>query len=243
MRSVAIAIAGLSVRLGAEQVLRDVSLEVVEGSYTGIVGPNGGGKTTLLRVLLGLQSVHAGTVHVYGRTPSDACRQGWIGYVPQRIAQAGFQFPSTVREVVMSGTLRLRRTERRERAMEALCEVGMESLAEHAIDTLSGGQRQRVFIARALAGRPRILLLDEPTTGVDPAAREQFYALLRRLNREQNATIVFVSHDLEVMTKEASHVCCLNQALLCCCSAHTFLEDARMQQLYGQNVSLLSHTH
>lgn len=244
--SPAISVEHLSVTLGTEKVISDVSLHIPSGTYTGIVGPNGGGKTTLLRVLLGFTPYQNGTVQVLGMSPEQACKSGRIGYVPQRISQADFSFPTTVYEVVLSGLVGkpvLRAAERKLAVDQALSEVGLEGFGQRRIDHLSGGQRQRAFIARAIISRPDILFLDEPTTGVDPVAREQFYGLLRHLNKNRNMTIVFVSHDLEVMTKEASHVCCLNQQLLCCCSAHSFLEDARVQELYGSNFSRLSHTH
>jgi zinc transport system ATP-binding protein len=112
------------------------------------------------------------------------------------------------------------------------------------IGSLSGGERQRAFIARSLAAEPKILILDEPTTGVDASAREQFYALLKKLNTEMKLTIVFVSHDIEVMTNEVTFVLALNQKLICHCSAHDFLSDETLKRLYGRDVELMhSHTH
>lgn len=229
--------------------LQDVTFVIPEGSYVGIIGPNGGGKTTLLRIILGLLEPTEGSVRVFGESPLEARMSGRIGYVPQRITQTEIPFPSTVEEIVKSGRTpkvgigrRLSSDDMRA-AHAAMERTGVLPYSHKLIGNLSGGEKQKVFIARALAAEARILILDEPTTGVDISSKEQFYGLLRELNDTLKLTIIFVSHDIEVMTKEAKSVCCLNQKLLCCCSSHAFLEDKTLQKLYGEHFSFIQHTH
>ncbi len=244
----AIATEQLTFRYGSRPVLTDVRLSVPTGAYLGVLGPNGGGKTTLLKLILGLLQPTAGTVQVFGAAPNVARANGVIGYVPQHVARADFQFPATVREVVLSGRvakrglfLRLNAADHAA-AEEAMRRTDTLQHADTLITNLSGGETQRAFIARALCSEPRLLVLDEPTSGVDMAARSQLYQLLKELNAA-GLTIMFVSHDLEVMTRHATSVACLNEKLLCCCSSHRFLESNLLQDLYGKDVSFLQHVH
>jgi zinc transport system ATP-binding protein len=235
----------LTLQIGGNAVVNDVSFAIPTGRYVGIIGPNGGGKTTLLRMILGLQRPTAGTVAVFGADPLAARNSGAIGYVPQRIAQADIPFPVTVDEMVWSGRtpvmgrIARRATQDREAVERAMECVGIAHLRQRLVGTLSGGERQRVFIARSLAAGPRLLILDEPTTGVDMTAKEEFYALLKLLNAEWNLTILFVSHDIEVMTSEVAFVLALNQKLICHCESHAFLEQETVKRLYGKDF----HSH
>ncbi len=246
--TLAIDAAHLTVAFRGQVALDDVSVAVPTGRYVGIVGPNGAGKTTLMRVLLGLQSPSSGTVRVLGLDPRAARRGGTLGYVPQRVAQGDVSFPVTVEETVMSGrasAIGLCRFPGRadhEAVERALALTDTAPLRRKLLYQLSGGQRQRVFIARALAAEPRILLLDEPTTGVDVSAKEAFYALLKTLHKEKGLTILFVSHDVEVAAQEADFVLALNQKLICHCSSHEFLSEDVMTRLYGKHVEF-SHPH
>lgn len=207
----------VSFSFGELPVLADISFQIRAGDYVGIIGPNGGGKTTLLKILLGLLQPDSGSIRLFGQDAAGFGERHYLGYVPQRIAQA--DFPATVREVVASGRS-ARCTAGHMHAGHAAHDIaaaldlaGIADLAGRRLGELSGGQRQRVFIARALAGQPRILLLDEPTTGIDAASQRQFFDLLRQLNREHGLTILFVSHDLGAMRHEASRIFELNQAL------------------------------
>jgi zinc transport system ATP-binding protein len=183
-----------------QPVLRGVSLAIDRGEFVAVAGPNGGGKTTLLRILLGLERPDAGTALLFGEPAHAFSRRATLGYLPQR-AQVGIDAPVTVRELVSAGRLAsgglFGPLRRRDRAIvdEAIDRVGLEPLARRPVVTLSGGQQQRAFIAKALAAEPSLLVLDEPTTGVDAEAQETLAALLDRLHRELEVTIVYVSHE------------------------------------------------
>jgi zinc transport system ATP-binding protein len=181
-------------------VLADVDLTIERGQFVAIAGPNGGGKTTLLRLILGIERPSAGEALLFGEPAHRFSRRETIGYLTQR-AQIGVGAPATVREVVAAGRLPriglLGRTGRGDRELigEAIARVGLTDVANRPLARLSGGQQQRAFIAKALATEPELLVLDEPTTGVDAEAQEAFAALLDRLHRELGVTILYVSHE------------------------------------------------
>lgn len=209
----------------AAEVLSNVSLTVVQGERLGIVGPNGGGKTTLLKLTLGLLPVQRGSVRVMGRSPIAARRAGVIGYVPQRV-QAEMSFPLSVHQVASMGLWRGISPWRglsaahRARVDEVLGLVGMSALADRPIGRLSGGQAQRVMIARALVGPVRILLLDEPTVGVDVVGQTKLAEVLAAVHRSMGVAIVMVSHDLRSVAESCDRVACLRRTLHSHGSAH-----------------------
>jgi zinc transport system ATP-binding protein len=181
-------------------VLAGVELAIEQGEFVAVAGPNGGGKTTLLRIALGLEHPSSGRALLFGEPAHRFSRREAIGYLAQR-AQVGVDAPVTVREVVAAGRVPragivggLRRTDRA-KVDEAIARVGLTAVAGRPLTRLSGGQQQRAFIAKALAGEPDLLVLDEPTTGVDVEAQEAFAALLDRLQRELGVTILYVSHE------------------------------------------------
>jgi zinc transport system ATP-binding protein len=184
----------------AEPALRDVDIVVPAGQFVAIAGPNGGGKTTLVRLALGLLEPTAGEALLFGEPAGRFSRRATLGYLAQR-SQLGTEAPATVREVVSAGRLAsgglLGPLRRRDRAIvdEAIARVGLAALATRPLGTLSGGQQQRAFIAKALAGEPSLLVLDEPTTGVDVDAQESLASLLDTLHRELRVTILYVSHE------------------------------------------------
>ena len=188
-----------------------VSFRVQRGAFLGIIGPNGGGKSTLLKMLAGLLKPQEGSVRVLGLPPGEAGAR--VGYVPQ---ETGFNlaFPITALDVVQMGLLgcSYAKKERISRALAALDRVGITHLAKRRIGTLSGGERQRTFIARALCGQPELLLLDEPTANLDPKAQVAIYDLLKSLQPE--ITIILVSHDISHLIGYATEVAALNRKLL-----------------------------
>jgi zinc transport system ATP-binding protein len=185
---------------GGPPVLRDVDLLVEAGEFVAVAGPNGGGKTTLLRVVLGLERPSSGSARLYGEPATRFSRRARIAYLAQR-ATLGIESPVTVREVVAAGRAPQRglfgplRTADRAIVEEAIARVGLADHAGTPISNLSGGQQQRAYIAKALAGQPDLLVLDEPTAGVDVDAQESLAALLDRLHQELGVTIVLVSHE------------------------------------------------
>ena len=199
--------------------LDDVTLHVEYGCNLGIIGPNGAGKTTLIHIMLGLLDGYSGSVRIAGLTPRDACRRGDIvGYVPQR-PTAEWHFPLTAAQVVRmglvgkTGLLRWYRKADREYADHVMARVGIADLRDRPFGALSGGQQQRVFIARALAPQPRILILDEPTVGVDEAGQRQFAQLVHELHESLNLTLVIVSHDLQAIAAGCNRVACLKRRI------------------------------
>ncbi len=195
-------------------VLEDVNLNIGEGDFVIVIGPNGGGKTTLLKLILGLLEPDRGDVRVMGQSPRKAAPH--IGYVPQDV-HINRNFPITAIDVVLMGLLSPEKPWRRhtgadrQAAMAALEHLGIGDLAQRKIAALSGGQRQRVFIARALVTRPELMLLDEPTASIDARGQAELFNILKNLNRE--VTIMVVSHDLMVISRYAKSVACVNRTL------------------------------
>ncbi|MBQ8754044.1 MAG: ATP-binding cassette domain-containing protein [Lentisphaeria bacterium] len=222
-------------------ILEHVNLRVEKGQSGCIVGPNGGGKTTLLKLLLGLLTPTSGTIRIFGVSPVEA--RSKIGYMPQ-YHQLDAAFPVTVFEVALMGRMHRKMWGRysrqdREIAMDALHEVGVDALAERSFSALSGGQRQRVLIARALACQPELLLLDEPTANIDPGAEEQFYGTLDILRKRM--MVLTVSHDLGFVDREEDLVICVNRQVSLH-SARTFDADAA-NEIYHHDVNLIAHDH
>ncbi|HSO18867.1 MAG TPA: ABC transporter ATP-binding protein [Desulfosarcina sp.] len=209
-----IEVTDLDFAYNGQRVLESVNLTVKEDDFVAMIGPNGGGKTTLLKLMLGLLKPDRGTIRVMGEAPDRVCHR--IGYVPQDI-NINRRFPITALDVVLMGKLapgtrwHRNRTRDRRDALEALDRIGMADHASRRIGDLSGGQRQRVFIARALADRPKLLLLDEPTASIDTKGQTEFFSRLKRLNRE--VTIIIVSHDLLVISIYVKSVACVNRRL------------------------------
>ncbi len=239
----------VSVEYDGERVLDEVSLRIGCGDFLGIIGPNGSGKTTLLKVLLGLLRPSSGRVKLFGTDVRTFRQWQRIGYVPQKATAFDARFPASALEVVISGRSGVagigHRFGRRDLqvAEEALETVGMLQFQARPIGRMSAGQQQRVFIARALASRPELLLLDEPTVGVDVDAQEQFYSLLRRLNREFGTTLVLVSHDISVVAGEVTHLACLNRRLVFHGSPDEAMRSGALAQLYRAESLVVAHHH
>lgn len=197
-----------------QTVLKDVSLEIQSGDFIAMIGPNGGGKTTLLKIMIGLLKPAKGTVRVFGKPPFQVSHR--IGYVPQNV-HINRRFPISALDVVLMGKLQPRKVwskhsdKDRSAAHEALEKMEMGAFCQRKIGELSGGQRQRVFIARALVTEPEILFLDEPTASIDTKGQAEFYNLLKILNKD--ISIVVVSHDLLMLSSYVKSVACVNQSL------------------------------
>jgi len=236
-----IAIEGLSFAYNGSLVLEDVNLTVAARDFVSFVGPNGGGKTTLLKLILGLLAPTAGSVRVFGRSPTVARPR--IGYMPQH-AQVDPRFPASVTDVVLMGRVSkaanigpYRRADR-EAVWEALRQVDLYAYRRRPFADLSGGQRQRALIARALAAEPDLLLLDEPTASLDVRMEEELYGLLKTLN--ERLTIILVSHDLGFVSKFVKSVVCVKRRVV----VHPTSEitGEMIQEIYG-DVRMVRHDH
>ena len=221
-------------------ILEDVNFKVYKGDYIGLIGPNGGGKTTLIRVILGLIKPLRGEVRVMGRSAQAGRR--YIGYVPQ-VPSEDKVFPATVWDVVRMGRLGQKNLMRSyskddDRIVEEKMRwVGMLDYRDVAVGELSGGQRQRVHIARALATEPAILLLDEPTASVDPEASNNLYELLRRLN--EKITILLISHDMTAISAYVKTIGCVNRRLVY--NRQKEITAEMLEQGYECPIDLIAH--
>lgn len=237
----------ISFHYGTRPVLEDISFDIHRGDYLGIIGPNGGGKTTLLKIVLGLLKPDKGSVRLFGTDIAKFRDWKKIGYVPQKAIHFDEQFPATVAEIVGMGRSAARGLGRRlnredsQKIKQALVAVDMQEFSERRIGELSAGQQQRVFIARALASEPEIIFLDEPTVGVDVSTQEQFYLLLKKLNQSMGLTLVLVSHDIDIVASQATEVACVNCRLVCHCPPKELNASDYIKQLYGKEIKLIAH--
>lgn len=239
----------VSFRYGAEPVLQNISAEIPAGSYVGIVGPNGGGKTTMLHLLVGLLQPTSGRITIFGHEIREAKEHIEIGFVPQRVSQIDPTFPATVGEIVLSGRTRRLPFGRSFHADDyaardrALALTQLSDLKNRRIGALSGGQVQRVFIARALAAEPKILILDEPTVGVDAASMRAFYTLLKDLHQTLGLTILMVSHDIDAVAREVTTVICVNRELVCHMPSRDFDKEKFEHDMYDEQKKPIDHDH
>lgn len=236
----AVELINVSFAYNGKTVLRDASLTIAERDFSWIVGPNGGGKTTLLKLILGLLSPAAGTIRLFGESPKRGRRL--VGYMPQQL-QHDNRFPVDVVDVVLMGRIEnasplgfFGRGDR-EQALAALHEVGLADRARSRFAELSGGQQRRVLIARALAGQPKLLLLDEPTANLDLRVEEEFFEMLQLLN--QRLTIVMVSHDPAFVSPFVKSVVCVKEHVHVHPTAD--IDSAIMSELYGRPIRMIRH--
>lgn len=239
-KSEAISFSGVSFSYGAAPVLDEVSFAVRAGEFVSMVGPNGGGKTTLLRLILGLEKPGSGTIGVLGVVPQRA--RPLVGYMPQQL-RYDRSFPVTVEQVVRMGRMRHGRFwySRRDRfaAAEALARVGLTVSAGRRFSELSGGQRQRVLIARALVSEPQLLLLDEPTSMVDAESQNQFVRTLRDVRGE--CTVVVVSHDMGFVSGLVDRVLFVNRHVRS--ESVGEVSGRSFEDLYGESLHIVGHSH
>ena len=228
--------------------LRDVTLEVQKGEVVALIGPNGAGKSTLVKVILGLLRPTRGRALVFGKPPWTLTykERRRIGYVPQ-LAATDPHFPITVYEVVLMGRYAHLGLVRRpgphdhEATRRALQLTGIEELALRRLGELSGGQRQRAFIARALAAEPELLILDEPTTSLDPSMTEGIYQLVAELRKQLDLTVILVSHDVGVVAQMADTIACLAGTLVAHGRPGEVLTPKTLECMYGREAALFGH--
>lgn len=239
--SEAISIENLTVSYGSTPALQNINLKIEEKEFLGIMGPNGGGKSTLLKAVLGLIPVLQGKITIMGKPQNEGRKL--IGYVPQ-FSNMDRSFPISAIEVVLSGMLSdglhpffSFKPSHRDEAMHCLEKVNLKDLAKRQINDLSGGEFQRLLIARALATKPSMLMLDEPTANVDPSSTEQIYSLLTELNK--NTTIILVTHDLMTIASNLKRIVCINHGIIY--HGEPKLTEKIVNELYGCPVDLIAH--
>jgi zinc transport system ATP-binding protein len=223
------------------RVLEKVNLEIQQKEFLSMVGPNGGGKTTLLKIILGLLKPNSGTVSIFG-TSSERARDR-IGYMPQHMLFDP-HFPVSVMDVVLMGRLsdRLRGSYSKadkKAVMEALDEVEMTPFYKQSFSALSGGQKQRILLSRALVGRPELLLLDEPTANVDLEIEQKLYGILKELNRRM--TIIMVTHDLGFVSHMVQRVICVKKKVVI--HPVSKINGKLIKEIYGHEIRMVRHDH
>jgi zinc transport system ATP-binding protein len=231
------------------QALLNVNLQVYQGDFLGLIGPNGSGKTTMISTILGLVKPTIGSVKLFGE-PLNRKNLRRVGYVPQKTILSDSIFPSTVFETVLMGRVvhagllhRYRRADY-QKVEDELEHLSINDLRDRKIGELSGGQSQRVLLAKALASDPKLLILDEPTSGVDTRSSAEFYDTLEHLNRDHGITVMLVSHDIGLITKLSNRVACLNGGVCFQGSTHDLLSDPSvLADVYGRPVELVKHGH
>ncbi len=213
-------IENLSVRYGATEALQNVSCKIEKGDFVGLVGPNGGGKTTLAKTILGLLPAHSGKISLFSQAIGVFGDFKKIGYLPQKHTGINPLFPASVEEVILLGMLSVKKWPKKInqddwRKVDALLQsLGIADLKGKLIFELSGGQQQKVLLARALASNPELLILDEPSTALDPDSREQFFTQLKKLNSQKKTTIILITHDTGYVGKYANKLLYVDRKLV-----------------------------
>lgn len=244
-----IRVENLTVRYGRHEALTDISFSVEKGDYIGIVGPNGCGKTTLIKALLGLNRPSSGTI-VFNNGAATA--QGFLGYLPQKAISADRVFPATVKEIIATGLIhsngfQLRMSQADKARIDTVLErLKIQDLKSKRIGSLSGGQLQRVLLGRALVASPKLLILDEPTSALDPQIREEFYTLLTSLNQDDGVTILLVSHDIGSVGRYTNKMLYLDRRLVFFGGYEQFCGSPDMTRYFGyetQHQICWRHSH
>jgi zinc transport system ATP-binding protein len=241
----------VNVAYGGVSALEDVSLRVEHGDFVGLVGPNGSGKSTLIKAVFGLVPF-SGVIKIFGEPLNKAVKlklYSRIGYIPQHIFAQAQSFPATVFEVTLTGKVAQKtlfegfKKDDYQKAANALTLVGMYELKDRRIGELSGGQLQRVFIARAIVNDPELLILDEPTSGVDTFSQAQFYSILEELNKKRKITIILATHDIAAISKLSNKIACINKKLSLSCDIEEFLHGEQISKLYQYPAKVIEHHH
>lgn len=240
----------LHITYGTTDILRDITFEVKQGDYLGIVGPNGSGKSTLIRAILGLAPVTSGHIRLFGQPLEEFDDWQKIGYLPQHLHFANPHFPATVEEIVRLGFIDRKGPKRRldsseqEQLEEIMARMGIIDLRRRLIGHLSGGQQQRALLARALVARPSLLLLDEPTTALDPETRDDFYEIISGLNREVGTAIILITHDTWNIGQYAKRFVYLDKQVVFDGTFAEFCASAEMTRFFGEHANkTIFHHH
>lgn len=231
-----------------QMVLEKVSLEVYQGDYLGIIGPNGSAKSTLLKLILGIEKPLKGTIRLFGEEIHKFKQWNKIGYVSQKSNSFNKSFPATVEEIIKANLIATKRNHKKfyqsdpELVDWVLEVVKMKDYKKRLIGNLSGGQQQRIFIAKALVSKPEFLILDEPTVGIDMASKEIFYDIIGDLNQKWGMTIILVSHDIGVITEKVNRIACMgNQTLYIHDNDKKRDMDQFIKKVYGQKIKKIHH--
>ena len=250
MMNAIVSIKNLCFGYGPVEALHDVSFDVEKGDYVAVAGPNGAGKTTLIKNMLGLAVGSSGTVELFGRNIKRFDRWDRVGYLPQNVGSFNPLFPATVREVVGLGLLSRKRFPKIfvagdfEKILRVLDVMGISDLGDRPASELSGGQQQRMFLARALVTNPELLILDEPTTALDPQSRENFYQFIEKLNKDHGITILLNTHDTAQTGKYADKLLYLDKKLVFYGRFDDFCRSGEMTKYFGHfSQHLICHQH
>ncbi|MGP4080849.1 metal ABC transporter ATP-binding protein [Pseudalkalibacillus sp. R45] len=251
MKSSIVSIENVTFNYQERKVLENINLDVPEGSFLALLGPNGSGKSTLIKMILGLLPLQQGSIFLFGQNVKKFKNWPKIGYVSQKANSFNSGFPATVFEVVSMGIFgkvgmfKFLKKHHKKRVHEAIEIVGLKDYTNQNIGELSGGQQQRAFIARALVSDPQLLILDEPTVGVDVSSVESFYELLRELNQQKGITLILVTHDIGPVTNLVTHVACLNKQLHFHGDTHEYedFDNRQLSSFYGHPVHMMDHKH
>ena len=245
-----LSVKNLSFGYDASQVLSDVSFDVQKGDYIGLAGPNGAGKTTLIKVILGILDGYSGSVGLFGRDMRVFDAWNRVGYLPQRVNAFNPLFPATVKEVAGLGLLSRKSFPKRFvkedgiKIRETLELMGIADLGDRLVGELSGGQQQRVFLARALVPDPELLIMDEPSTALDPVSREGFYDIIKKLNSEKGITSILITHDTAQIGRYANKLLYLDKKIIFYGPFPDFCHSPEMTGYFGASSQhLICHQH
>lgn len=245
-----LSVKNLSFSFGAADILSDLSFGVLKGDFIALVGPNGAGKTTLIKTLLGLEDKYRGQVELFGVDAKKFTAWSKIGYLPQRVNTFNPLFPATVKEVVGLGLLSQKKYPKRfnagdiKKIISILEFLGIKDLKNRPITELSGGQQQRVFLARALVSDPELLIMDEPSTALDPETRANFFKLIEKLNKDKGVTIIIITHDTAQVGQYAGKLLYLDNKIIFYGLFSDFCHSPEMEKYFGHFAQhLICHQH
>jgi len=245
-----ISVQSVSVTLGSTKVIDDVSFDVAEGDYIGLVGQNGAGKTTLIKAIVGILPCSKGTIELFGTKVEDFASWKDIGYMPQMGGSDKMLFPATVEEIIALGLISGARfpknltKDNRHDVEIAMQSLGISSLRKKLLSELSGGQKQRVLLAKAMVNNPKLLILDEPNSAIDTKTREQLFDVLQTMNEKKKTTIIVITHDIGHIGRYASKLLYIDRKLIFYGSFKNFCESKSMTKEFGgETQHLMCHQH